>query len=82
MENEKQNESRELSVQELTHISGGVAVGEYYPGEYPTDTLSSATEAIAKQLENTNLPYWNDKQPTIHSDKYNDHQTYSSESPT
>jgi hypothetical protein len=67
MENEKQNESLELSVQELATISGGIAEGEPYPTEpYPSeysidDKYNNLSEAIAKHLENTKLPYWKDK---------------------
>jgi hypothetical protein len=65
MENKKQNESQELSAQELANLSGGIAVGEYYPGKYPTDNLySNISEAIAKKLENIKLPGSNDKTPT------------------
>ncbi|MEH2262005.1 hypothetical protein [Nostoc sp.] len=65
MENEKQNESQELSAQELANLSGGIAVGDHYPGEYPTDNLySNVSEAIAKKLENIKFPGSNDKTPT------------------
>jgi bacteriocin-like protein len=64
MENKKQNESQELSAQELANISGGIAVGEHYPGEYPTDEkYNNLSEAIANKLENIKLPYWNDNKP-------------------
>ncbi len=78
MENEKQNESQELSVQELATISGGIAVGEYYPGESPTDDLyNNVSETIAKHLDNTKPPKWNDNKPSIDP---SDYQNYSSES--
>jgi hypothetical protein len=70
MENEKQNESQELSVQELAIISGGIAQGEPYPtepypSEYPIDDLyNKLSEEIAKHLENTKPPYWEDKTPS------------------
>jgi hypothetical protein len=69
MENEKPNESQELSPQELATISGGIAVGESYPtepypSEYPVDDkYNNLSEAIAKKLENIKLPYWNDDKP-------------------
>jgi hypothetical protein len=63
MEQEKQNHSQELSLQELAEISGGVAVGEYYPNQDITEKLyNNVSESIAKHLENTKLPYWKDKQ--------------------
>ncbi|MEH2135599.1 MAG: hypothetical protein V7K42_02765 [Nostoc sp.] len=66
MENKKQNESQELSAQELANLSGGIAVGEHYPGEYPTDNLySNVSEAIAKKLEDVKLPDFNHKTPDI-----------------
>jgi hypothetical protein len=78
MENKKENESQELSVQELAYISGGIAVGEYYPGEYPTDNLyNDVSETIAKYLENTKPPKWNDNKPSIDP---GDYQNYSSDS--
>ncbi|MEH2272762.1 MAG: hypothetical protein V7K68_30795 [Nostoc sp.] len=62
MENEKQNESQELSVQELTNISGGIAVGEHYPDEHSIDEkYNNLSEAIAKHLENTKFPDWKNK---------------------
>ncbi|WP_193199020.1 hypothetical protein [Nostoc sp. MG11] len=73
MKNEKQNESQELSVQELASISGGIAEGEPYPSEYPIDDkYNNLSEAIAKHIKDKNLPYWNDK--------YSDSQTYTSDS--
>jgi hypothetical protein len=79
MENEKQNESQELSVQELATISGGIAVGEPYPGDYSIDDkYNNLSDAIAKHIENKNLPYWNQE----YSHTYSDSQTYSSDSPT
>lgn len=62
MENEKQNESQELSVQELTSISGGIAVGEHYPDEHSIDEkYHNLSEAIAKHFENTKFPDWKNK---------------------
>lgn len=73
MENAKQHESQELTVEELADISGGVAVGEPYPGQYPTgDIYGEVSEAIAKQLENIKLPNW----------KYKHTETYTSETTT
>ncbi|MDZ7962002.1 MAG: hypothetical protein RMY34_29720 [Aulosira sp. DedQUE10] len=78
MENEKPNESQELTIQELASIAGGVAVGEPYPtepypGQYPTgDIYKNVSETIAKQLENIKLPEW----------KHNYSHTSSSESST
>jgi bacteriocin-like protein len=69
MENEKQNESQELSAQELATISGGIAEGEPYPtepypSEYPIDDkYNHLSEAIAKKLENIKLPDFNHKTP-------------------
>ncbi|MFN6488024.1 MULTISPECIES: bacteriocin [unclassified Nostoc] len=62
MENKKQKESQELSAQELANISGGIAVGEPYPGGYPTDDkYKNLSEAIAKHFENTKFPEWKNK---------------------
>ena len=67
MENEKQNESQELSAQELATISGGIAEGEPYPtepypSEYPIDDkYNNLSEAIAKKLENIKFPEWKNK---------------------
>lgn len=73
MEHKKQNHSEELSIQELADISGGVAVGEYYPNEDLTNNLyNNVSEEIAKHLENTKLPYW--------KDKHNNTQNYNSNS--
>jgi hypothetical protein len=64
MENEKPNESQELSVQELATIAGGIAEGEPYPSEYPIDDkYNKLSEAIANKFKNIKLPYWNDNQP-------------------
>ncbi|MCW5317734.1 hypothetical protein GTQ43_29340 [Nostoc sp. KVJ3] len=73
MENETQNESQELSVQELINISGGIAIGEPYPVGSPTDDkYNNLSETIAKYIEDKNLPYWNDK--------YSNSQTHTSDS--
>lgn len=62
MEQKKENHSQELSIQELAEISGGVAVGEYYPDQnLTTNIYNNVSENIAKHLENTKLPYWKDK---------------------
>ncbi|MBD2213372.1 hypothetical protein H6G64_12800 [Calothrix sp. FACHB-156] len=73
MENEKQMESQELSVEQLATIAGGVAVGEPYPGQYPTDDIYKNLSAeVTKKLENIKLPNWQEKYKYSH--------TYSSES--
>ncbi|WP_339398928.1 hypothetical protein [Tolypothrix sp. LEGE 11397] len=73
MENEKKIEVQELSAEELITIAGGVAVGEPYPGQYPTsDIYNDVSQEITKHLKNTKLPYW--------KDKYGNSHTYTSES--
>lgn len=78
MENKNQNESRELSAQELANVSGGVA--KYEPtGEYPTDELyKDVSEAVTKQLADKKLPSWNDKEPY----KYSHVEAYNTDSPS
>jgi hypothetical protein len=81
MENMKHDKPLELTEQDLAEVSGGAFVPDDYH-QSPIDTLSSATEAIAKQLESAKFPYWNDNKPNIYSEKYSDSQTYSTDSPT
>lgn len=57
MENNKQPESQELSAQELAEIAGGAA--EYQQGEYSTDSIDGAKEAILKQVSDK-VPGYND----------------------
>ncbi|MBD2165409.1 hypothetical protein H6G04_13475 [Calothrix membranacea FACHB-236] len=71
MENEHQMESQELSVEQLSTIAGGIAVGEPYPGQYSTtDIYHDVSEVVAKKLENIKFPGWN----------YKNSESYTSES--